>query len=265
MKSFLKWGAIIVACLVIVIIAAMLLIPMFVDVKKYKPMLESKVTEATGRPFSMGDDLRLSLFPWAGVAFSNLRLGNLEGFAQEDFVTVKSFEVRVKLWPLLSKDIQIKRFVLDEPRIILVKNKKGEANWEQPKQSPQTQPAPKEEETPPTDSGAFNLPISALTVGNFAVNNGSAIWDDQTSATRKEISKINLSVKDFSLEKPVMLTFSALIDEKPLSVEGSVGPLGQGFQMETVPLDLSLKALEQLVLRLKGSVENPLIQPAIDM
>ena len=265
MKSFLKWGAIIVGCLVIVVIAAMLLIPMFVDVKKYKPMLESKVTEATGRPFSVGDDLRLSLFPWAGVAFSNLRLGNLEGFTQQEFVTVKSFEVRVKLLPLLSKDIQIKRFVLNEPRIVLVKNKKGKANWEQPKQSPQTQPAPEEEKAPPAASGAFDLPISALTVGNFAITNGSAIWNDQSSATRKEISKINLSVKDFSLEKPVKLNLSALVDEKPLSVEGAIGPIGQGFQMETIPLDLSLKALEQLVLRLKGSVDNPLTNPGVDM
>lgn len=133
MKSFLKWGAIIIGCLAVVIIAAMLLIPMFVDVQKYKPVLESKVTEATGRPFSVGNDLRLSLFPWAGVSFSDLRLGNPAGFAEKDFVAVKSFEVRIKLLPLLSKDIQIKRFVLNEPRIILLKNKKGRANWEQPK------------------------------------------------------------------------------------------------------------------------------------
>ena len=78
MKSFLKWGAIIIGCLVVVIIAAVVLIPMFVDVQKYKPILESKVADATGRPFSVGDDLSLSLFPWAGVSFSEQRLGNPE-------------------------------------------------------------------------------------------------------------------------------------------------------------------------------------------
>ena len=84
-KKFLKWAAIIVGCFVVVIIAALILIPMFVDVAKYKPMLESKVTEATGRPFSVGDDLSLSLFPWAGVSFSDLRLGNPAGFTEKDF------------------------------------------------------------------------------------------------------------------------------------------------------------------------------------
>jgi len=265
MKSFLKWGAIIIGCFAVVIIAAMLLIPMFVDVQKYKPMLEGKVTEATGRPFSVGDDLRLSLFPWAGVSFSDLRLGNPAGFAEKDFVTVKSFEVRIKLLPLLSKDIQIKRFVLNEPRIILLKNKKGRANWEQPKQPSNDTPTRKKENAPAGDTGTFQLPISALTVGNLAINNGSALYDDRTTGTRKEISQINLALKDVSLDRPVALTFSALVDQKPISIEGSVGPLGQSFQAGSIPMDLSLKALKQLAMRLKGSLENPLTNPGVNM
>jgi AsmA protein len=265
MKSFLKWGAIIIGCFAVVIIAAMLLIPMFVDVQKYKPMLESKVTEATGRPFSVGDDLRLSLFPWAGISFSDLRLGNPAGFAEKEFITVKSFEVRIKLLPLINKDIQIKRFVVNEPRIILLKNKKGQANWEQPKQPNKDSPTPKAEKTPAQDTGQFELPISALTVGNLAINNGSALWEDRPGGTRNEISQINLALKDVSLERPVRLTFSALVDQKPISIEGSVGPLGQSFQAGSIPIDLSLKALKQLVIRLKGSLENPLTNPGVNM
>ncbi|MEE9496486.1 MAG: AsmA family protein, partial [Desulfobacterales bacterium] len=265
MKNFLKWGAIIIGCLAVVIIAALLLIPMFVDVQKYKPVLESKVTEATGRPFSVGDDLRLSLFPWAGVSFSNLRLGNPAGFAEKDFVTVKSFEVRIKLLPLLSKDIQIKHFVLNEPRIVLVKNKKGRGNWEQPKQPSKDTPTRKEEKTPPADTGTFELPISALTVGNLAIINGSVLWVDRTSGTRNKISQINLTLQDVSMERPVKLAFSALVDQKPLSIEGTMGPLGRAFQAETIPIDLSLKALKQLAMRLKGSLENPLTNPAVNM
>lgn len=265
MKSFLKWGAIIIGSLAVVIIAALLIIPRFVDLQKYKPMLESKVAEATGRPFSVGDDLRLSLFPWAGVSFSNLRLGNPDGFAEKDFVTVKSFEVRLKLLPLISKEVQIKRFVVNEPRIILIKDKKGRANWEQPEQPSKDAPTQQGEKAPAEDTGRFELPISALTIGNLAINNGSALWDDRPGGIRKEISQINLALKDVSLERPVRLTFSALVDQKPISIEGSVGPIGQGFQVETIPIELSLKALKQLVVRLKGSLENPLTNPGVNL
>ena len=265
MKSFIKWGAIIIGCLVVVVIAALLLIPMFVDVQKYKPMLESKVSEATGRPFSVGDDLHLSLFPWAGVSFSDLRLGNPAGFSEKEFVTVKSFEVRIKLLPLLSKDIQIKRFVLNAPHIVLVKNKNGRANWEQPKQPAKETPSKQGKKAPAEGAGGLNIPIKALTVGNLAVNNGSAIWIDHAGGTRQEVSDLNLTLKDVSMERPVKLTFSALMDQKPISMEGTIGPLGQGFSAPNIPVDLSLNALKQLALRLKGSLQNPLTNPAVDM
>jgi len=264
MKSFLKWGAIIAGCLAVVIIAAMLIIPMFVDVQKYKPVLENKVVEATGRPFSVGDDLKLSLFPWAGVSFSNLQLGNPAGFSEKKFVNIKSFEVRVKLLPLISKEIQVKRFVLDGPQIVLVKNKNGRGNWEQPKQqqkeSTDKKPAPADS---PSDIGG--LPISALTVGNFSIKNGSALWIDHTTDTRKEVKNISLILTDVSLERPVQLKFSAELDNNPLSLEGTVGPVGSGMGKGVIPLDLSLKALKQLAMKLKGNLENPATTPGVDL
>ena len=54
MKSFLKWSAIIVGCLVIIVIAALLIIPMFIDVQKYKPMVEEKVTALPSEAGSLG-------------------------------------------------------------------------------------------------------------------------------------------------------------------------------------------------------------------
>ena len=263
MKSFLKWGAIIVGCLAVVIIAALLIIPMFVDVQKYKPVLENKVAEATGRPFSVGDDLKLSLFPWAGVSFSNLQLGNTDGFSEKEFLNVKSFEVRVKLLPLISKEIEIKRFVMDEPRIVLVKNKNGRGNWEQPKQ--QKEAAAKKPAPGDSPTGVGGLPISALTVGNFSIKNGSALWIDHTTNTRKEVKDISLILKDVSLDRPVQLKFSAELDKKPIALEGTVGPVGSGFEKGVIPLDLSLKALKQLAMKLKGNLENPATTPGVDL
>ena len=264
MKSFLKWGAIIIGCLVVVFIAALVLIPMFVDVAKYKPVLENKVTEATGRPFAVGDDLSLSLFPWAGVSFSNLRLGNPAGFAEKDFVKVKSFEVRVKLLPLLSKDIQIKRFVINEPQIVLVKNEKGLENWAQPK--PAAKEPSKEKSTPTeTTPSGLGIPISALTAENVSINNGTALWIDHTTDTRKEITDIGLTLTDVSLDRPVKLVFSAQLDKKPLSLEGVVGPVGTGLKEGKIELDLTLKALEQLALHLKGNLENLVMSPGVDL
>ena len=264
MKRLLKWGAIIFGCLVVVVIAALILIPMFVDVARYKPLIEKKVTEATGRTFTVGDDLSLSLFPWAGVSFSELHLGNPAGFSEKDFVQVKSFEVRVKLLPLISKDIQIKRFVLSEPQIFLIKNKNGKVNWEQPRQAEKA-PSAEKESPPKSPPKGMEIPISALTAENISIDDGSVIYIDHTTDTRREITDVNLALKDVSLRNPVKLTFSARLDQKPLSVEGTVGPLNKGLQEGKIALDISLKALDQVAMKLKGFVLNPTANPGVDL
>ncbi len=265
MNKAIKWGLIICAGLVVFVIAVLLIAPAFIDIRDYKPELEKRVAEATGRPFSVGDDLSLSLFPWAGISFSDLRLGNTSGFSEKEFVTVKSFEVRIKLLPLIFKDIQVKRFILNEPSITLVKNKSGRVNWAQPDDAKEKSAAEKTTKKSKSPAAEAGLPIKDLTVGEFSIKNGSVIWIDHTANTRKEITAVNLNLQDVSLERPIKLSFSALLDNQPLSIDGTVGPVGKNFKQATIPLDLDVKAFKLLILQLNGNVKNPGSKPGFDM
>ena len=261
MKKLIKWGCIVIVILVVIIIAAILIIPRVVDVQKYKPELEKKITQASGRPFSVGNDIRLSVFPWIGISFSDLELGNVKGFEEKDFLKVKSFEARIKLLPLLSKDIQVKKFILNEPRMVLVKNKDGRVNWELTQKTGQPK---KGEKIPAGKPSETTLPISALWVEDFSIKNGEVLWIDHTSDTRKKVSDINLTLQEVSLDRPVQLKFSAVLDGQPLSVQGSVGPVGK-FQQEPVSMDLSVTALNEITMQLKGVLKNLLVSPGVEL
>ena len=259
MSKAIKWILIVCVGLFVLVIVALLVIPMFVDVEKFKPDIEKRISEATGRSFTIGGDLSLSLFPWAGLSFSDLHLGNLSGFKERDFLSVKSFELRVKLLPLISRDIQVKRFILEEPRIVLEKNKDGRGNWEgfgKPR---------KDKAEPSEDKPSEGLPIKALAVGEFAITNGSALWIDHTKGEQKEISDITLRFKDFSLDRPIKLALSANLDGKPLSLEGTVGPLGKDPGKGDLPLNLSVKVLNQLDISLKGKITDPTTRQVFDL
>lgn len=265
MNKAIKWGLIICASLVIIIIAVLLIAPAFIDIRDYKPEVEKLIAEKTGRPFSVGDDLRLSLFPWAGISLSALQLGNTPEFAEKEFVTVQSFEVRVKLLPLIFRDIQVKRFLLNAPHIVLVKNKNGRVNWSSPaklEEKPAAQKAPKTSTSADADTG---LPIKKLTVGDFSIKNGSIVWIDHSSDVRKEISDMNMELQEVSLDHPVRLSFSALVDNQPLSIDGTVGPVGQDFKKANIPIDLNFEVFKELLLGLKGSLMNPGSNPGFDL
>ena len=248
MKKVIKWLLIVVGALVVLVIVALLVIPMFVDVQQYKPVIEKKVSEATCRPFLINGDLKLSLFPWVGLAFSNLHLGNPPGFQEKDLLSIKSFEVKVKLIPLISKHIQVKRFIVEGLRVALEKNKDGRANWDGiGKPSPEASPES------PEEKGAA-LPIESLAVGEFDVKKSSLLWIDGVKGVRKEISDVTLQMKDVSLDQPVQFAFSAKLDGRPLELKGKVGPVGKEPGQGAIPLDLTVKALKTLVVGIKGNI-----------
>ena len=260
----LKWILIVGGGLVVLVIAALLLIPLFVDVNQYKPEIEKQVSSATGRPFAIEGDLKLSLFPWAGVAFSDLHLGSPAGFKEKDLLFVKSFDARMKLLPLLSRDIQVQRFVVEGPKIVLEKDKTGRGNWEglgkpgeKTPPGPEPKPAPKE--------GAEGFSLKNLVVGEFAVRNGSLLYVDAMSGSRQEVSDLTLELKDVSLDRPIRLILSALLNKMPVSAEGLIGPVGKEPGKGLIPLDMSLKVFQELTIHVKGNLQDAAADPRFDL
>ena len=267
MNRAIKWGLIISGSMAVLLIAALVLLPRFVDVRRYKPLIEEQVTKATGRPFSVGDDLHISLFPYAGISFSNLHLGNPPGFEEKDFVFVKSFVVRVKLLPLLFRDVQVKRFILNGARIILETNKDGRVNWEfnsktGPGTSAKTSPNAKIPEK--SETGKW-VDLKAFTLGELAVKDGSVVWMDDRKKLRREVSDVTLLLQNVSLERPIGLAFSAKVDGQPLSVDGDIGPIGKMPGEGMIPLNLSVRAFKQMDVNIKGHVTDPATRPQFDM
>ncbi|MBW2593760.1 MAG: AsmA family protein, partial [Deltaproteobacteria bacterium] len=266
MNKAIKWILIIGGGLTALVILALLIIPMVVDIQDYKPRIEKQIADATRRTVTLGGDLKLSLFPWAGLSFSDLHLGNPAGFAEKDLLVIADFDVKVKLFPLLFKDIQVKRFVLNGVKIILEKRKDGQAGWEGIGQAGEPDAGtlkPAEKKSGKTSDGS--LPLKSLAVGEFRINNGSVVWLDHAAGDRYEVSDFNLDLKDVSLDKPILITLSTRIDDRPLSLQGSVGPVGSRPGRGTIPLDFSLKALEQLAINLAGTISDPAANPGFDL
>ena len=257
MKKVFRLVLLITGVLIIVCFLALLIIPKFIDVQKYKPLIEEKVSEATGRRFTLGGDLRLSLFPWAGLAFSDLRLGAPPGFKEKEFISVKSFEFQVKLLPLLFKDIQVKRFVLVGPKIVLEKTKEGRTNWEGlGKGKNDVSGKPKTEERVIKDTGESGLQIESLVVGTFTIKDGDLLWIDHSRGQRRELKELNLSLDEISLERPIRLSLSALVEGKPFSLEGEVGALGKQPGEGLMSLDFSARVVDMVDVKVRGQVTD---------
>jgi AsmA protein len=260
MKGLLKWTVIIVAIVIVGVIAALLITPQFIDTAEFKAPIEQYVSDATGRPVSIGDDIELSLFPWAGVSFSDLEIGNTEGFDDSKFLSVKAAEVRIKLLPLLSLRVLIDRIIINEPHISLVTDKNGEVNWNFSKETAQPETSDRS-----GTKDTSRLPIASLLVEKIRVTNAVVTITDQRNDTRREISGLNLALDDLSFDRPIGVSFSAIVDDIPTSIEGEIGPIGDLPGKGAILVNLQITALNQLKVQVNGTVENALENPAVDI
>lgn len=259
MKKILKWLFILIMILVTVIVAGTLIIPMFVDVQSYKPQIEQKISEVTGRPVTLEGKLNLSLFPWVALSFSDLSVGNPGGYSDNSFIKIKSFEARIKAMPLLSKEVQVKKFILDGPEFYLERKSDGQANWmgigQSDKKKP-TAPAAGKDHKQAEPATVSSLPIKSLVVGEFAITNGRVIFKDQLTKTNKEISGLNLRLTNISLDNPIGIDFDAHVDAQPIALQGEIGPIGKQPDKSTLHFDLTMQALNQLKIRAQGSIKD---------
>ncbi|MBW2559555.1 MAG: AsmA family protein, partial [Deltaproteobacteria bacterium] len=262
MKRLIKWAFVVGTALIVLLLVVLLVLPRFVDIQKYKPRIEEQISVATGRTFALGGDLHLSLFPWAGVSFSDLHLGNPQGFREKDFVSVKSFEIRMKLLPLLFRDIRIKRFVVDGARIVLEKGKDGRTSWGG---IGKASAEPREGEKEPREMRMEGSLIKDLTLDEFAITNGSILWIDHVADARREISDVTVSLQDVSLNNPIKFLISSLLAGRELSLEGSVGPLGKEPGTGSMPLTLAVNLIKEHVMVVNGTIDNMTSQPRFDL
>jgi len=253
---------------VVLVVLALLIAPMFVDIERFKPTIENKVAETTGRTFKMGGDLELSLFPWAGVTVKDVVLKNPEGFETENFAEFSEFEVRMKLLPLISRDVQVKHVVLKGLRLVLEKKPDGKVNWEfESGTEDGTETVPEEEASAEPEAGESEneLPIKTLEVGEISVTDGNILYVDRQADTQKELSDVDIQITNISLETPIELNLTGKLDNQPFSLAGNLGPVGKKPGEGDINLNLTARAFDTLELQLLGTVTDPATEPAYRM
>lgn len=259
MKRLLKWSGIVIGGLVILFVLALLIIQMFYDDNKLKLIIERTVENATGREFVLGGEVELSLFPWAGVTLTDVSLGNPKGFGEKPFAAFSEFEVRMKLLPLLAKDVQVSRFFLKGLRLDLIRKKDGRVNWDFSKTGEAEKKSASEEAAGGTGD---TFPIKALAVGEISVTDGTILFVDEQSDIKKTLSDVNVLLEDVSFDKPIRLRLSAGLDGKLFSLKGSIGPIGDSPGKGRIDLNLTAGAFDLAELTIIGQVTDAISAPA---
>jgi AsmA protein len=187
--KFILW--LVVALTALVAIAAVVL-PMWIDPNDYKAEIAAAVEKQTGRTLTIEGDISLSVFPWLGLDIGPTQFSNAAGFDEPSMARMEAVQVRVKLLPLLRKQLEVDKIQLSGLQLYLAKDKQGLTNW-----ADLTAPAkagePGEKAATATADDTAADGLERLVIGGIEVTGASLHWDDRSSDSRYEVNELSLT------------------------------------------------------------------------
>jgi AsmA protein len=242
--------------LIVVVLAAVILIPLFVDPNDYRDEIARAVEEQTGRSLEIEGEISLSVFPWLGLEVGAVRLGNPPGFGDGPFVEIGSAGVGARLLPLLSRRLEVSTLRLDGLRVNLVRRADGATNWEGLGGEEDAALA----QTPPDDGGQFALEQ----VGGLRLTDALVRYRDLGAGTVLEAAISTLSTgalapgQAFPLEAEAAITSAP--GTEPIQMKLAAFVLlaeGPSIEIEALGLGVELGGPDKPGGALAGRIDAP--------
>lgn len=242
-----------IAVIVVVLIAAVLIVPHLIDVNQYHGQIQSQLEKRLGRQVTLGN-MSLRLFPPAFDVENTMIAEDPHFAANRPFATADKLAVSVQFWPLLHKQLEVNSLELVHPHIELVRDAQGVWNFAtlgQESKPTAAQKVPPQAPTPTTTTGpsgsqspAGKKPAGQLTLANLFINDGQvAITDLQKHQSRAVYDHIDLNVRDFAPDQQFSMKLTAHLPgegKQAIWLEGKGGPIKEADMLNT-PFDGTLR------------------------
>ena len=248
MSSKLKW----IAIAIVVVILILFVLPFLIPVNSFRPTIEEKASAALGRKVELGN-LSLSIIR-GSLGIDNLSISDDPKFNSGPFLTAKSVRVGVELLPLiLSKQVNVTEIVIDKPQVMMLKDPSGKWNFSSIGGSAPAEPR-----------GSGSNAAQSLSIKKLELKDGQITLGNTNSRKRTVYAPVNLTASDVSMKSQFPLVFSmGLPGGGTMKIDGKVGPVDaqdaaftpQDVKLTISALDLAKTGFLDPSLGLGGTVD----------
>jgi len=231
---------------VVVLIAAVLIVPRLIDWNAYKPEIAAAVRDATGREFHIDGNLDIKLIPGAEFAASGVRLANVAGAKAPQMVKVASVEGKIALLPLIGGTLVVDRLIVREPEVNLQVDAAGRPNWDMKPAQPD---GAAREPVPPEKPG--KPPFDEVRLGDVRIEGGRFTYSDAVSGQDVTGRDLNVAVTMPELSKPLVAKTALVLNEEPTTLDVSVDTPRAVMSGKPATVAVALQT-KRIVFRLDG-------------
>lgn len=200
----------------------------------------SLVKQQTGRVLTVRGKTSFSVFPSIGVKMADVSMSNPPGMPGENLLSMSSLNLNLKLMPLLSRRVEVGRFVLVQPVFNLQVDGAGRKNWEFNKSSASLSPTLRKSSAASTlgagpkprvmmqaqAGGIGGSGVKGISLGTVEILDGTLNYTDKRAGAKQRLDTINVTLKQLGLQDPLItegslawrkenITFSGSFDDIP--------------------------------------------------
>lgn len=236
--------AIVIVVIVVIVVGVMLILPHVIDVNQYRGQIQTELQKRLNRPVQLGQ-LSLGVFPLR-VEASNVIIGDDPSYhSNVPFAQVAELDLSVKLFPLLTGNVEVESLEMKRPKIELICNAQGVWNFSTAGNAPAAkQAAPGQPQQPAKPQPAGPSQPSGFTLSELKISDGQiAITDYQKRQLRAVYDHIDVTLKDYAPGQPFSLDLTAHLPgsgSQTLRVSGNGGPMNNA-NMASTPFKGTLK------------------------
>lgn len=241
-----------IGALLVVLVAALLIIPSLIDWNGYKAQISQAVRDATGRELDLAGDLSMSLIPSPSLTATDVSLGNVAGAQDADMVDIGEVRVSVALMPLLTGNVQVTEVSLINPVIAIETFEDGTNNLvfdpgQAARSGPDagliTTPGGSDSASTPLENGDTTADsadgfesdfASTIQVDRLEIENATIIY--RAPGSEERIEGLTLGVSAQTLNGPIEGEGYVFYRGIPLTFALNVGQISQ-----TAPFPVSVK------------------------
>jgi uncharacterized protein involved in outer membrane biogenesis len=255
-----KWVLGVVSVSIVLLIVAVYMVLSSYNYNGLKPEIIRAVKDDTGRELTLGGDISLKIGFTPALVVKDVSFQNVSWGSQPELAKIKRFEIKVRLFPLLSRRIEVKRLILIEPEILFETDISGKSNlaFETTKKQ---DPTKGKDET----KAAGNWKLSALTFNELQIEKGRITYIDHGLKKTYGATVGTLMATATSSESPTELKLKGAYNDESFEVTGTLCPLTAFVNpIKAWPVNLTVKT-ESATFTLDGTVKDPLARRGIEL
>jgi uncharacterized protein involved in outer membrane biogenesis len=224
--------------LLVLVVAAALIGPSFVDWNAHKGRLTAEVRKLTGQTLVIDGDVSLAVLPAPALSAERVRLANMVGGSASDIIELRELRVRVALMPLLQGKVQLESVSLVAPTVVLEVLPDGRRNWDFALAGAGSPAGATATSQGPSEPGGL---AEQIQVDSFIIEDGTLIYRDGRAGHEERVERINAEIVAESLRGPFTARGNATARGVSAAFDLSLGRLvGAGAK----PFNLGLRLSE---------------------